>query len=309
MLAAVVVAVLFKLLNWYVDPTKPSGRKDLILTLAQILGGTALLLGLYFTWRGQQNAQAQLEINRRGQITDRFTQAIDQLGSKDLEIRLGGIYSLERTAYEDQDHHWPIMEVLTTYVRQHAPWNPDEEPNEKPDEKTAHEPDIQAILTVIGRRSEHHRNVEYGLIDLRNTDLQEANLYRANLSGANLRKANFRGANLRYANLQTAHLREAFLIGANLYSAKLQGAFLIEAELQEAELQEADLSEAFLRGANLYSAELQEANLQGAILQGAILQGANLRDANLSETNATEEQLQEAWTLEGTIMPDGSKHP
>ena len=90
MLAAVVVAVLFKLLNWYVDPTKPSGRKDLILTLAQILGGTALLLGLYFTWRGQQNAQAQLEINRRGQITDRFTQAIDQLGSKDLEIRLGG---------------------------------------------------------------------------------------------------------------------------------------------------------------------------------------------------------------------------
>ena len=282
-LAAVVVAVLFKLLNWYVDPTKPSGRKDLILTLAQILGGTALLLGLYFTWRGQQNAQAQLEINRRGQITDRFTQAIDQLGSKDLEIRLGGIYSLERTAYEDQDHHWPIMEVLTTYVRQHAPWNPDEEPNEKPDEKTAHEPDIQAILTVIGRRSEHHRNVEYGLIDLRNTDLQEANLYRANLSGANLRKAN-----LRYANLQTAHLREAFLIGANLYSAKLQGAFLIEAELQEAELQEADLSEAFLRGANLYSAELQEANLrganlQGANLQGAILQGANLRDANLSE--------------------------
>jgi hypothetical protein len=129
-LATVIVTILFVILNWYVAPTKPSGRKDLVLTLAQILGGTALLLGLYFTWRGQQNAQAQLEINRRGHITERFTQAIDQLGSDNLEIRLGGIYSLERTAYEDRDHHWPVMEVLTAYVRQHAPRRVREESSE-----------------------------------------------------------------------------------------------------------------------------------------------------------------------------------
>jgi len=77
-LFAVVVTVLFLLLNWYVAPTKPSERKDLVLALAQILGGTALLSGLYFTWR-------TLQVNREGQITDRFTRAIDQLGATDDE--------------------------------------------------------------------------------------------------------------------------------------------------------------------------------------------------------------------------------
>jgi hypothetical protein len=41
----------------------------------QILGGAALLSGLYSTWR-------TLQVNREGQITERFTRAIDQLGQR-----------------------------------------------------------------------------------------------------------------------------------------------------------------------------------------------------------------------------------
>jgi hypothetical protein len=85
-LLAVVVVFLFLILNWYVAPTKPSERKDLVLAVAQILAGTALLSGLYFTWR-------TLQVNREGQITERFTRAIDQLGKvedghKLFEIRI-----------------------------------------------------------------------------------------------------------------------------------------------------------------------------------------------------------------------------
>jgi hypothetical protein len=60
-------------------------------TLAQIIGGAAVLFGLYFTW-------GSLEVNREGQITDRFTKAITQLGEwgpEKLAVRLGGIYALE----------------------------------------------------------------------------------------------------------------------------------------------------------------------------------------------------------------------
>src|SRR5215208_7788629 len=117
-LLVVVVVLLFLILNWYVAPTKPSERKDLVLALAQILGGTALLSGLYFTWR-------TLRVNREGQITERFTRAIDQLGKvedgkKLFEIRIGGIYALERIARESDEDYWPIMEILTAYVRQNA---------------------------------------------------------------------------------------------------------------------------------------------------------------------------------------------
>ena len=124
MLFAVVVALLLEFLNWYIAPTKPGDKKDLVLAMAQILAGTALLSGLYFIWR-------TLQVNREGQITEHFTRAIDQLGATDdkgkarLEIRLGGIYGLERIAKDSPERDYStIMEVLTAYVRSNAPRSP-----------------------------------------------------------------------------------------------------------------------------------------------------------------------------------------
>ena len=197
-LVAVVVSVLFLLLNWYVAPTKPSARKDLVLALAQILGGTALLSGLYFTW-------STLQVNREGQITERFTRAIDQLGSEKLEIRLGGIYSLERISRESEADHWSIMEVLTAYVRQHSSWQPGE-PSKKPDGLPA---DIQAIITVLRRRTRSFDHGEPEPLDLQFTNVFRANLKGANLSGADLPGAYLLGADLSHANLKGADLAEA----------------------------------------------------------------------------------------------------
>jgi len=88
-------------------------------TIAQILGGIAILIGIYFAW-------GNLTTAREGQITERFTRAVDQLGAIDqlgnpaIEIRLGGIYSLERIANESKKDYWPIMEILTAYVRKNS---------------------------------------------------------------------------------------------------------------------------------------------------------------------------------------------
>ena len=54
---------------------------------------------------------------------------------------------LERSAQESGKDHWPIMEVLTTYVRAHAPIK-----TKKTEIISAPRAEIQAILTVIGRR-------------------------------------------------------------------------------------------------------------------------------------------------------------
>jgi hypothetical protein len=120
--------VLWFVLDSYIDPKTSAQKKDLVQALGFITAGVAGAVGIFFTWRGQRitqrdqernqkNIQDQLEqlrneldITRRGQITERFTQAIDQLGSESLEIRLGGIYSLERTAREDRaPRHAPVQ--------------------------------------------------------------------------------------------------------------------------------------------------------------------------------------------------------
>ena len=43
------------------------------------------------TWR-------QVPVSREGQITERFTRAMEHLGSETADVRLGGIYALERIA-------------------------------------------------------------------------------------------------------------------------------------------------------------------------------------------------------------------
>jgi Pentapeptide repeats (8 copies) len=202
-------------------------------TFMQAIGGAALLLGFFFTAWTLRISQKTLRVTQEGHITERFTKAIEHLGDKEhLMIRLGGIYALERIARDSDKDHWPIMEVLTAYVRDTAPWIPKEaQPLPEgqalvlqsprmhtPASSTAEGPalrsiptDIQAILTVIGRRTRSpNREGKYRL-DLHNTDLRSANLREAHLEGANLREAYLEGASLAHAHLEGADLREAHL--------------------------------------------------------------------------------------------------
>jgi hypothetical protein len=45
------------------------------------------------------------ELTEQGQVTDRYTKAIEQLGSKELDVRIGGIYALERIARDSAKDH------------------------------------------------------------------------------------------------------------------------------------------------------------------------------------------------------------
>src|SRR5215218_6428033 len=59
----------------------------------QAVGGLLLAAGAVATWR-------QVRISREGQIIERFTRAIDQLGSDKRDVRLGGIYALASVFHE-----------------------------------------------------------------------------------------------------------------------------------------------------------------------------------------------------------------
>ena len=73
-------------------------------TLAQIIGGLFLLAGLYSSVRTLSLQNQSLETLREGQITDRYSKAVEQLGEVDsegrpkVEVRLGAIFALERIA-------------------------------------------------------------------------------------------------------------------------------------------------------------------------------------------------------------------
>lgn len=191
-----------------------------------------------------------------------------------------------------------------------------------------HEADLEGVnLRGSDLRWADLRGARLGSADLIRTDLrwgnlESADLSRANLSKAMLYEAHLEGANLsqayaREVNLSKAHVSEADLNGADLsratlYEANLEGANLSHANLSSASLGEACLAWTKLHGADLSwaalsEADLRRADLRSANLSQAYLGGADLEGANLEGARVTDEQLHQTRSLEGAILPDGTK--
>jgi hypothetical protein len=186
--------------------------------------------GAVATWR-------QVHISREGQLTDRFTRAIDQLGSENRDVRIGGIYALGRIAANSPDDHSTVQYVLGAFVRDHASWpvgrsEAPEHPTATVDEHfpwlTARAPDIHAAVGLLARRppSRDARKLYLSRTDLRGFHYDEARLEESEIRHANLARASLRGARLDRADLSDTDLRYADLEGAHLCGAKLRGTYL-----------------------------------------------------------------------------------
>ena len=279
--------------------------------LLTLVAGLAAVVALIFTAR-------TFHMSREGQVTDRYAKAIEQLGSDKLDVRIGGIYALERIARDSARDHAVVMEVLTAFIREHCrePWPPPARPGLAritrrgpfrvggPLRFMRIRPDVQAAVAVVGRRDAER--------DVRPVDLFGANLAGAQLIYTDLGGALLTDADLRFALLAGAHLDKAILNDADLTEAILNIAYLRSANLKGADLTEADLSYAnlsdtYLLRANLSGADLTGAGLTDADLTSANLKGADLTGADLTGADLTGEDLAGARWPEDAPVPEGWK--
>lgn len=276
------------------------------------LGAGILAAGaLYFTSRNYR-------LSREGHVTDRYTKAIEQLGSDKIDVRLGGIYALERIALDSPRDHPTIMEVLAAFLREHAAAGAEapqgssviiyladqgDRPAMSVQEEEKDLPgmpqDVRAAITVIARR-DHYWDSSRNRWQL---DLEGARLVGADLGSAVLIRSNLAHANLNAANLNFANLIESRMASANLVNAGLERAVLRQVDLREANLEHARLRSANLDTATLIGANLAGANLEGANLTYAHLGGANLKGAVLSGTKLVHAVLDDA-DLTGAFLID-----
>jgi hypothetical protein len=195
------------------------------------------------TREGQQitstQAAADRELEREGQLTERFTAAVGQLGDDRLQVRLGGIYALERIARDSKDDAAAVMQILTAFVRETAPRTPDDGSATPVPHGDGPPEDVQAVLSVIERGRWAERWATGGpfplpCLDLSSTDLRWATLrgsdrIRLCLEGAYLSGADLVGATLAGADLSHADLSSADLTGVvGLTKAQVEGAIIDE---------------------------------------------------------------------------------
>lgn len=283
-------------------PDRLKAVNDVRTTLLQVIGGLVVLFGAYATWRQLRVSQAGLRATQEGYVTDRFSRAVDQLGSDKLDVRIGGLHALWRIAEQSDRDREAIISILAAYLRTHLPWPPagpqapaadvpinDIAPLET---RTA---DAQVALTALGVLCEHREQswVNLSLTDLRRADCDglwfpEVNFDRACMEAASLYHANLTQAslvslNLRHADLTTAILRRARCVLTDLRAAKLVGTDLRDADFTGTDLREANLRKADAHGAVFHRADLRLADLRGTDLSTADLAEARLTGALASE--------------------------
>ena len=218
------------------------------------LPGLAALAALLFTWMQVGQTSKELRISEQGQITSRFNAAIGNLGSDSIDVRLGGIYALERIMRDSARDHPAVIAVLSAYVRRHAPVTAAATSAKEPPVA-----DVYAAMSVLaGRNASRDREL---VIDLSRTDLsgwKPASPRRASFPGALLE-----GADLRDADLSASDLREALLTKSDMSGAWLDSASLRSAWMEGINLRQAHLAEADLRAVHLFDADLRGASLMG----------------------------------------------
>jgi hypothetical protein len=215
---------------------------------------------------------------RRGQLTDRYKAAVEQLAG-DATVQVSAIGDLERLAGEVPSRHRQIMEVLATFLRTHA--RDDDEDAEVPAA-------VQAAFAVLARR---RRRFDRGLVlDLAGADLRQVNFERARLRGAVLRDARLDGAFLQRSDLREANLTDAVAPSVRLDDAKLHGAIFAGANL---------------RGATLDDADVRKAKFDAAQLADTFLRGTDLRRA--TGLSIEEGRIVGCKTDERTKLPDRTR--
>ena len=186
-------------------------RNDARTALVNAVAGLLLGVTALFTWQ-------QLVVSREGQVTERFTRAVELLGNDDLAVRVGAIRALERLSSDSRADEKTIYSLLAAYVRHRSAWRPgaqwaamataegasDEDKRsaaERADrmaceadhrgieslEKCAF--DIQLALTVLGNRPDVLADGTRFPPSLLDADLQGAQLAHGKFAGADLRGA------------------------------------------------------------------------------------------------------------------------
>jgi len=193
-------------------------------------------------------------LNRAGQLTDRYSKAIEQLGADSFDVRMGGIYALEQLANDsprkrDKD---TVVDVLSAFVRVHSDpvhrWRSHlklheqaaelrnvtrQEEQHKADSHVREFPlpgDVQAAASVLAQLRPSRRvqkNFEMSWLD-------GIQLPKAHLAGARLTKATLTNADLTGAHLENAILTETILTGADLSEVTVTEGALTDEQLKSA---------------------------------------------------------------------------
>lgn len=283
-----------------------------------LVGG--ITAGIIAAWRAWV-ADKQTNINDRGQITERFTRAVEQLGDDSAYMRMGAIQALRLIGNDNESHISAVLHLLASFVREKSPAKkmgeagysiPHQEGVTPRNEEDVHASfiakifdsmpgarrvdyisgDIQESIVAIGKIG---RKYECALMKMgtMHTDLSQSDMaYLRRILDCNFSCCIFMQSDIRYASFILCDFKMAFFNFAELYSVVFINC---------------DCSTASFDNAHLNYATFHHTNIDMASLKSAFCNGTDFSTAKNLTTEMLKDIIYDAETP--PIVPDDVQLP
>ena len=231
---------------------------------AYLVGGVVLIWQVRISNRRATALEKTAALGEKGNITERFKNAIEHLANDSASVQIGGIYTLYHVAKEAGEYKETVLKILLAHLQKTLTRKAGTP--RKPSKVAA-----AIVDALFARRGETplFEAVDLSHIDMSGFGFREANMYDYNLSticaaselkitGAYFGDADLCGADLSYAICENTDFNGAKCIGtrfigiSNFDGADFEGADLTEADFSESSITAQQLLEA----ETLYLAQL-----------------------------------------------------
>ncbi len=294
---------------------------------AYLVGGVFLIWQLRISNRRATALEKTAASGEKGNITERFKNAIEHLADEMDSVQIGGIYTLYHVAKEAAEYKETVLKILLAHLRKIMVRK------ENPDDQV-----VMAILDALfARRGEKplFESIDLSYVNLKKIGLRGPSLFPYNLStisgamdldltGAWLLEVDLSGADMSHSVCEKTTFYFAVCVGTKFHYATFNGASFDGASCNGASCNGASFCGASFDDASFVGTDLSEADMSHSVCDGTIFNhavcvgtwfkevtfkgasfiGTDLSEANFRESNITAEQLLEAKTLYKAKLPD-----
>jgi len=263
-----------------------------------MIGGLA---GLILAAQRTKTAQRTAENAEQGQITDRFSKAVELLSSENVTTRVGGIYALKRIAEDSASRdHEPAMNTIASFIQSASPYQQTIEHNndianriangiDTIDWKAIRAPDVFAALETLSRRTE--KQVKYECQADYAVEIGECNLSYFDLTKIKVTKVSIEGCNLKGSILDGAEFNGVFADGVNFSSGRIHGFLSNRSQFNGADLNNIELFDSYIENSCFDHSAFRGSHLNGATFNTCEMQCSDFSFTTIEESEFKNSQM------------------
>lgn len=258
----------------------PSALGEYIKTVATVIGGALVVLGLWINNRRVAEQTRQNNINEKGQINSRFKDAATLLDSGNVSSMLSGVYALHQVALESsvgderqRGYVRIVHEILSAFVRENTEKIVNKEEgtewliNKKPAIV------IQTILTVLFKSNEFiYRDL---MTDLSHCIFEDIELDQANIANVDFTKAKFIRSSAKDCTFTSCYMENTFIEDMDFSDSRFEkvvfdNSHIRNTTFEESKFDECDFWDTILSDTKFNKAKLKNVDFQNAIFEEGV---------------------------------------